>query len=67
MGLCGVSNESAFNPITAQACKENIFRSYNTSTFRATYFDENPFTCQREKEDKRVKDVKFRTLIGRFQ
>ena len=34
------------------ACKEYIFRSYNTSTLNAKHFDENPFTCQCEKEDR---------------
>ena len=37
-----------------RACKEYIFQSYNTSTFSAMRFDENPFTCQCEKENKKV-------------
>ena len=49
------------------ACKQSIFRSCNTSTFNAMCFDENPFTCQCEKEKKRLKGFKFRTVIGRFQ
>ena len=36
------------------ACKEYIFRSYNTSTFHATRFDEDPFTWQCGKEDKKA-------------
>ena len=31
------------------ACKQYIFRFFNTSTFTAMCFDENPFTCQCEK------------------
>ena len=27
-------------------CKQYIFRSYNTSTFKVMRFDDNPFTCQ---------------------
>ena len=34
----------------AGTCKQNIFRSYNTSTLNAMRFDENPFTCQCEKK-----------------
>ena len=34
------------------ACKQYIFRSCNTSTFSAVRLDENPFTCQCEKESK---------------
>ena len=34
--------------------KQYIFESYNTSTFNAMHFDENPFTCQYEKENKRA-------------
>ena len=37
-----------------RTCKQYIFRSYNTFTFSATRFDENPFTCQCEKEDKKA-------------
>ena len=36
------------------ACKQYVFRSYGTSTFSAVHFNENPFTCRREKEDKNV-------------
>ena len=34
--------------------KQYVFRSYNTSTFSAMRFDESPFTCQWEKEDKKA-------------
>ena len=37
------------------------------STFSAMRFDEIPFKCQYEKEDKKVKVLKFCTFIGRFQ
>ena len=37
------------------AWKQYIFRSFNTSTFNAVTFDENPFTRQCEKEDKNAK------------
>ena len=57
-----------FNPFTGLACKlfglgdaqvrgtckQYIFWSYNTSTFNAMLFDENPFICQCEKEDKKA-------------
>ena len=36
-----------------RACALYIFRSFNTSAFSATLFDENPFTCQCEKKKKR--------------
>ena len=36
------------------AYKQYIFKSYNTSTFNAVRFDENPFTCHCEKEDKKA-------------
>lgn len=40
-----------------RACKRYIFLSYgyDKSTFKATSFDENPFTCHCEKEDKNAK------------
>jgi len=47
------------------ACKQYIFRSYNTSTFNAVSLDENPLTSECEKENK--KDLKFCTFNGRFQ
>ena len=68
------------NPFTVPACKkcpgckmhrrafkECIFQSCNTSTFNAVCFDKIPFTCQREKEDKGLKGLKFHTFIGNFK
>ena len=40
-------NESAFS---AMRCHENA----NASTFNGVLFDENPFTCQSEKENKKA-------------
>ena len=37
-----------------RAYKQYIFRSYDTSTFNAMCFDENPFTCQCEKGDRKA-------------
>ena len=37
-----------------RAYKQCIFQSYNTSTFNAVPFDENPFTRHSEKEDKKA-------------
>ena len=34
--------------------KQYIFPFYNTSTFSAMHFDENPFTCQCKKENKKA-------------
>ena len=58
-----------FNSFTAPACKipglkmhrhtckQYVFQSYgyNTSTFNAMSLDENPFTCQCEKDGKNAK------------
>ena len=43
------------------------FWSYNTSTFNAIRFDENPFTGQCVKESKNGGVLKFGTFVGRFQ
>ena len=32
----------------------DIFLPYNTSSFSAVRFDETPFTCQRENEDRKA-------------
>ena len=37
-----------------RACKQYIFRFYNTPTFNARRFDENLFTCHCEKENKKA-------------
>ena len=51
------------NPFAAPACKMSglkdarkqcIFRSYGSSTFNVIRFDENPFICLCEKEDKKA-------------
>ena len=57
------------NPsVTAPACK--IFPGWKmhgyTSTFNAVRFDENPFSCQCQKEDKKTCMLKFRTLLVVF-
>ena len=43
----------------------SIFSGPVTSIFNAMRLDENSFTCECEKEDKKV--FKFRTFMGRFQ
>ena len=53
--------------IHRRAYKEYIFRSCNTSTFRATRFDKNPSYASAKKKAKRLTGLKFRTLVGRFQ
>ena len=60
-----------FNPFTAPACNisglkdaQCVFRSYDTSTFNAVSFDENPFASQCEKENKMLKGFKFRNFIS---
>ena len=50
-----------------RACKQYMFRSRDTATFSDVRFDENPFTCQCEKEEKRFKDFKFCTFICCFK
>ena len=37
-----------------RACKHGIFSGPVTSVFNAVRFDENPFTCKYEKEDKKA-------------
>ena len=67
--LCVVINALyeglAFNPFTAPACtisglndaqtrqQTYMFRSYNTSTFNAMHFYENPFKSECEKENEK--------------
>ena len=72
---------SPFNPFTAPSCKlmsglkdarsclhaNSRFSGPLTSTFNAVRFDENPFTCQCEKETKRLNGFIFRTSAGHFQ
>ena len=48
------------------ACKQYIFKSYNTSIFSAMHFDENPSTRQCEKEGKkglRVSDFALSLVV----
>ena len=35
--------------VYAHTHKQCIFRPFNNSTFGTVHFDENPFTCQRDK------------------
>ena len=41
------------------SCRQSISRSFNTSTFNAKRFYENPFTCRCEKENKKGLRVKI--------
>ena len=43
----------------ARTCKQFIFRSFNTSTFSATYFDDSPFTCRYKKEGKKAEGLQI--------
>ena len=49
-----------------RSCKQYIVRSYNTSTFSAVRFDENPFTYQCEKEDKKAKGFQISLFYWSF-
>ena len=60
------SSRQIINPFTASACKisglkdaqvhlkNSIFSGPITSTFNVMRFDENPFTCQSKKENKKA-------------
>ena len=50
-----------------RACKQYIFRSCSTSTFNAMCFDENPFTCQRETEDKKASGFQISLILDVFK
>ena len=64
--LCSRWDRIHLTPISAPACaisgmkdarthlKQYIFQSYSISTFNAMRFDENPFTCLCEKENKKA-------------
>ena len=52
--------------IHGRACKEYIFRSYN-SYFQCFAFSWLSFHMPVQKKKKRLKGLKFRTIIGRFQ
>ena len=47
------------------ACKQYIFRSYNIC-INAMRFDENPFTFQCEKEDKKAYGSQISHFYGSF-
>ena len=69
---------ATLNPFTAPACKisglkrshihawkQNIWWSYNRSTFNTAHFDINHFTCSCER-GKSLNDLKLGTFVGRF-
>ena len=68
-----------FNPFTAPARKisglkdartrkwQSVFRSVNISTFHAKRFDEVLSQARAKTKTERLKGVKFRTFISRFQ
>ena len=45
----------------------SIFSSPITSTFNAVRFNENPFTCQCEKEDRNSEGFQILHFIGHFE
>ena len=47
--------------------KEHIFRSCNTSIFNAIRFDEDHFTCQFEKENKKTRVLNYALLSVAFK
>ena len=49
-----------------RACKQYIFLSYDTSTFSAVRCDENPFTRQCEKEDKKAEGFQISYFSGSY-
>ena len=67
--------EAAVNPFAAPACNisglkdagtRSIFSCLITSTFSGMRCDENPFTCQCEKEDKKAEGFQISHLCGSF-
>ena len=65
------------NPFTAPACKisgvkdarahlQTVHFPVLRPTFNAVRLNENPLTCQCEKEDKKAHSLRFRTFTGRF-
>ena len=73
--LCQVLTPSLPQPVNfrAERCTDapadSVFSGPITSFFNAMRFDEDPFTCHCEKEDRKktLKGFKFCALIGRFQ
>ena len=67
---------SEINPFIAPACKDSglkdaltrlqtvCFRSYSTSICNAVRFDESPFTCQCEEEDKKAEGFQVSHFYG---
>ena len=68
------------NPLTAPSCKisylkdarkrlkkQYIFRSYNKSLFSAMRFDENLFTCQGEKVNKKAEGFRISHFYWSFR
>ena len=49
-----------------RASKQYIFRSYKTYTFNAMRFDENPFTCQCKRENKKDSGFQISHFYGSF-
>ena len=47
--------------MNGRACRQYVFRSYNTSFFR-----ENSFTCQCEKDDKKAEGFQTSHFYGLF-
>ena len=61
------------NPFTVTACKisglngaNSIFSGPVTAIFNAVRFDETPFTCQYEKEDKKTEGFQISHFYGSF-
>ena len=52
--------------IHGHTCKQYIFRSFNTFTFNAMHFDENPFMYQCEKDDKQAEGSQILHLYSSF-
>ena len=71
--------ETALNPFTATACKyfraerctdapaNRIFSGSITSTFSVLRFHDYLFTRQCKKESKKLKGLKYHTVVGHFQ
>ena len=49
-----------------RACKQCIYRSYNTSTFNAMRLDKTPLTCQCETEDKKAEEFQISLFYWSF-
>ena len=65
--------EKGFNPFTAPACKVSGLKDGGTCLqtvyfpiFNVVHFDENPFACQREKENKKAKGFRISHFYWSF-